>query len=130
MRALTFLTSKIGNALAALLSVAAPTRKAIRDERIDHHPKPKHIVKIWRRDDGGPIFGPVCIPDRANHHLTRQSCRHYLRAIAFQSISRQAPLMSRRDRRRWARAAAGIEYLDMMRDTTNLVANERELATA
>lgn len=97
-------------------------------ERPKHHTAPRPwSVKFWARADGRPFFGPVGIPSEDYAWVSRQTCRFRLRAIAFQGISQREPLWSRRNRRRYARAAAGLEYIHMMEDKTNMVENEKEL---
>lgn len=81
-------------------------------------------VKVWRREDGKPIFGPAIQAERAGHHITRQTCRYYLRARFFAGVSQGNPLMSRRDRRRYSRVLAALEYRRMMTDDTNAVIGE------
>lgn len=84
-------------------------------------------AKFWRRADGGPIFGPIGEVSGENAWISRQGTRHRLRHLHFQFISKREPLWPRRARRSWARDEAGLEYLRMMKDTTNMVPNEREL---
>lgn len=83
-------------------------------------------VKFWA-SNGRSFFGPVGSLSGEYSHVSRQTCRAYLRALAFRTISQQQPLWSRRDRRRYSRAAAGLEYIRMMEDKTNMVENEKEL---
>lgn len=121
MRVLSLFRNVAANALAKLFS---PVRREREEAKDIIAPKPRHMVKLWRRDDGRPFFGPVVPADRAFHHLSRQSCRHYLRVTCFAFVSQQNPLMSRRDRRRLSRVLACLEYRNTMADKTNLVDEE------
>jgi hypothetical protein len=42
--------------------------------------------KLWS-NGGLPIFGPSTQSDRAEHHISRQTCRAYLRNRMFASVS-------------------------------------------
>jgi hypothetical protein len=77
-----------------------------------------HTVRI-RPNTGVPAFGPSIIPRSEQHHESRQASAQYLRSRMFESTSRSAPLMNRRDRRRLARQFARNEYRRMMADDTN-----------
>lgn len=88
-----------------------------------------HQVRL-RTSTGRPIFGPSFPAERANHHVSRQTSRGYLRARFFGSVSAGNPLMSRRDRRRYARLLACLEYRRMMVDPANVVEHEQELSGA
>lgn len=67
----------------------------------------------WVGDDSAkrttPRFGPWQHDD-AFHHVSRQACRAYLRALWFNKISKEQPQLSRRDRRRVSRVFACLEY--------------------
>lgn len=93
-------------------------------------PHIQHLITLWRLAKGKYFFGPVGVPSGAYAWVSRQTCRARLRALMFQSISRQDPMMPRRWRRRWARAAASLEYMQMMQDGTNCIPAEQEHARA
>ena len=69
----------------------------------------------------GKIFGPVFLVPREDHHVSRQTCRAYLRNIFFAQLSKDFPTASRQQRRRIARLQTSLEYRQMMRDKTNQV---------
>lgn len=85
---------------------------------------PVHMIRL--RASSRPIFGPVFDVPREHHHLSRETCRHYLRTRFFAAVSQGNPLMSRRDRRRHARLFAKLEYRRMMQDPTNTIDSEME----
>jgi hypothetical protein len=72
------------------------------------------VVKTIR-----PIVGPAILPRSEAHHESRQTSGAYLRARMFESVSKTAPRMSRRDRRRYAKQFARNEYRRMMNDGAN-----------
>lgn len=86
---------------------------------------PPRMVKLWH-NNGRPIFGPATTTDRAEHHLSRQTCRAYLRSRFFAAVSEGNKLMSRRDRRRAGRLFAKLEYRRMMADPTNAIDPQEE----
>jgi hypothetical protein len=88
-----------------------------------------HTITLWN-PSGKSFFGPVGVPTGEYAWVSRQTCRARLRAVMFQTVSQRQPLWSRRTRRRWMRAAASLEYSVMMRDTTNMIPNEKELINA
>lgn len=57
----------------------------------------------------GTRFGPWAAEEEF-HHVSRQTCRAYLRALWFNKISKEQPQLSRRDRRRVSRVFSKIEY--------------------
>lgn len=127
---LTGLKSRIVRSIGKLFGNRNERKEAAmpKPERTKHHTAPRPwSVKFWHRADGRPFFGPVGVPTGEYSWVSRQTCRFHLRALAFQGISQQQPLWSRKNRRRYARAAAGLEYIRMMEDKTNMVENEKEL---
>lgn len=86
---------------------------------------PPRMITIWS-NGGRPIFGPSVQSEREDHHLSRQTCRAYLRNRMFASVSQGNPLMPRRERRRFARLFACLEYRRMMTDGTNAIPDEAE----
>lgn len=86
---------------------------------------PPHMVKLWH-NNGRPFFGPSTPTERADHHVSRQTCRAYLRARMFAGVSQGNPLMSRRERRHFSRLFACLEYRRMMTDETNAIPDEAE----
>jgi len=129
----TAVIGRLGSLGAAIASLLNLKQKPITTPRhADRALNPRLALaplrwKVWRRDDGGPIFGPVSVPSGEYAWVSRQTCRHRLRAITFDFISKQQPLWSRRDRRRWSRAKAGLEYIQLMEDRTNMIENEKAL---
>lgn len=89
------------------------------DVRKIHNAPLPWTVRIWRSANGQPFFGPVGVPTGEFAWVSRQTTRHRLRALMFQSASQRNPLMPRRDRRRLARVLACLEYRSMMVDQTN-----------
>jgi hypothetical protein len=81
-------------------------------------PDPVHTIR-FRPNNGAAILGPSIVPRSEGHHESRQASGSYLRARMFESVSRDAPRMSRRDRRRIAKQFARNEYRRMMADDTN-----------
>lgn len=88
-----------------------------------------HMIR-FRTTTGRPVFGPSFDVPREMHHISRETCRHYLSARFFASVSAGNPLMSRRERRRMARLFACLEYRRMMQDKTNVVDPELEALTS
>lgn len=88
-------------------------------------PVKAHLIR-FRKSAGRPIFGPAFNVPREGHHLSRQLCRHYLRTRMFGSVSAGNPLMSRRERRRFARLFACLEYRRMVQDPTNALDAKEE----
>lgn len=84
----------------------------------------QHFIRF--RVSKGRCFGPAFDVPREGHHLSRQLCRHYLRTRMFGSVSAGNPLMSRRERRRFARLFACLEYRRMMQDPTNALDAQEE----
>lgn len=84
-----------------------------------------HLIR-YRETTGRPLFGPAFDVPREHHHLSRETCRHYLRTRFFAAVSQGSPLMSRRERRRMARIFTCLEYRRMMQDPTNVVDPEME----
>lgn len=103
---------------------ARPSVHEKRDGKMVFQAPPRYI-KIWH-NGGRPFFGPSVQSERANHHVSRQTCRAYLRNRMFGSVSAGNPLMSRRDRRRYARLFACLEYRRMMSDDANAIPDEAE----
>lgn len=84
----------------------------------------QHFIRF--RVSKGRCFGPAFDVPREHHHLSRETCRHYLRTRFFAAVSQGSPLMSRRERRRMARIFTCLEYRRMMQDPTNVVDPEME----
>jgi hypothetical protein len=82
--------------------------------------EPVHTIRL-RPNTGAPAFGPAILPRSEQHHESRQASAAYLRARMFESTSRSAPLMNRRDRRRLAKEFARNEYRRMMADDSNSI---------
>jgi hypothetical protein len=74
-----------------------------------------HMIRLWT-PKGTHFFGPAARPDRDYSHVSRQSCRHFLRGLWFAKVSEMHPLMSRRDRRRLSRIYACLEYRETVRE--------------
>lgn len=71
-----------------------------------------------RLAEGSGARGPAIVPERADHHVSRQACREYLRAYYFSQAGTDT-LATRRERRRFASLCARLEYRRMMKDPTN-----------
>lgn len=109
-----------------------------RNGKLDFQAKPR-LIKFYAVGKGQSFYGPVGLPDSANHWVSRQTCRAMLRALAFHRVSesvvaerragrgRDVEQWTRRDRRRLARLSAKLEYRSLMQDKTNLIENEAEL---
>jgi hypothetical protein len=81
---------------------------------------PDHTI-LLRPNTGVPAFGPAILPRSEQHHESRAACASYLRARMFESVSRDAPRMNRRERRRLAKQFARNEYRRMMADDSNSI---------
>lgn len=103
----------VRSAMAALKKNLNPT--AALDEVKEQ--KQRHTIRFFTSNRS--FFGPVGLPPIANHFASRQTCRHYLRALWFQKMSDRDPLMSRRDRRRAARLFACLEYRNTVREESD-----------
>lgn len=121
--------SAVSRIKAALLKSVEKVRKA--DEApggiVNHAKEAKAwMVRVWTTDRASGFFGPAFCYPREDHHKSRQSCRAYLRDLMFKAASEKFPLASRRDRRRYARLCAKLEYRNMMQDQTNAIPEVEE----
>lgn len=87
-------------------------------------------VRVLSPPPGKSVLGPAFIPPQAYHHVTRQTCRAYLRAVAFAQLTKKYPHIPRRYRRKYARLNAHLEYQIMMRDRAKQIPEQEELAAA
>jgi hypothetical protein len=89
-----------------------------------HFKQPKAFKARFLPSTGRSIRGPVFLPAKEDHHVSRQTCRARLRALFFGQFSVQFTTAPRRQRRRLARLAASLEYRRMMNDTTNRIPDD------
>lgn len=113
-----------GRLTAALLSASASVSAAFRPQKdVPLDPAkfrggwgaknaPGHSWKlqsVGKERITGTRFGPWAAEEEY-HHVSRQTCRAYLRALWFNKISKEQPHLTRRDRRRIARVLSKLEY--------------------
>lgn len=119
--------SRVRGALAALLSVGGQPVLPHQAESPElDTPKPRHTFRI-RTTTGTPVRGPAFPGTREGHHVSRQTSRAFLRTRFFAGVSEGNPLMSRRERRRFSRLFACLEYRRMMHDPTNAIPDDERL---